>query len=403
MPQLIFRIMPAAGNLFYAVNYNEKKQKAGEARLVCMKNFGHLQDKENVTALEMKTYFQQVSSLNQRIKNPSFHASLSCKGTAISHRQLVNYATEIMDGLGYGTQPMLMYAHRDTDNHHIHIVSTRVDYVGKKISDKFEKKRAHSLLNAMLNQHPGMECEANLLRYKNYHFTTQAQFNLLMETAGYKIKSDEQHHQYYKHGNLQGKINKAELNKLIANNNLSSADRQQRIRQIRALFYKYQQTTSCKLSQVAYGKNDSNKMKVIAHSRFSSPFTDLMKSKFGLECVFFTSKAHTIPYGYTLIDHSGQAVYKGSEIMPLQALLNNASHESLFSNIKINKEYSSQQFQPFSETFPPSYHFTEYDTEKETAKFIDKIVGDNYIRKQNNNIANQEEVLKKRRKKKRYY
>ena len=90
------------------------------------------------------------------------------------------------------------------------------DYVGKKISDKFEKKRAHSLLNAMLNQHPGMECEANLLRYKNYHFTTQAQFNLLMETAGYKIKSDEQHHQYYKHGNLQGKINKAELNKLKA-------------------------------------------------------------------------------------------------------------------------------------------------------------------------------------------
>lgn len=404
MPQLIFRIMPAAGNHFYAVNYNEKKQKEGKAKMVCMKNFGHLQGKENVTTLELKTYFQQISSLNQRIKNPSFHASLSCKGSAVSHSQLMDYATEIMDGLGYGNQPLLMYAHRDTDNHHIHIVSTRVDYTGKKIPDKFEKKRAHSLLNAMLNRHPAMECEAHLLRFKNYHFTTQAQFNLLMESAGYKIKSDNEHHQYYKHGHSQGRISKAALDKLIANNSLSSSGQQQRIMQIKALFHKYQQTTSCTLSQTAYGKNDPEKLKVIEYGRFSSPFTELMKSKFGLECIFFTGKDHTIPYGYSLIDHSKQAVYKGSEIMALHQLQNNSLPEKSFTDSKINSNHSHPHSYTIPENTPfASSFFSAYDIEKETAHFIDKIVSDNYIRRQNNGSPNQDDLLMKKRKKKRYY
>lgn len=401
MPQLIFRIMPAAGKLFYAVNYNEKKQKEGKAKMVYMKNFGHLQDKENVTARELKTYFQQISSLNQRVKNPSFHASLSCKGSAISHSQLMEYASEIMDGLGYGNQPLLMYAHRDTDNHHIHMVSTRVDYKGKKISDKFEKKRAHSLLNVMLNQHPGMECEAHLLRFKNYHFTTQAQFNLLMESAGYKINSDNAHHHYYKHGNRQGKISKAELDNLIAKSSVSVSFRQQRIRQVRALFHKYSQTTSCTLSKAACGKN-SDQSKVIENSRLSSPFTELMKSKFGLECIFFTGKDHDMPYGYTLIDHAKQAVYKGSEIMPLKQLITDDSPEKSLTFLTVNCDTIKPDGYTHSQNYFFSSNFSEYDIEKETEKFIDKIVRDNYIRRQNDTPAMQDDLLRKR-KKKRYY
>lgn len=54
-----------------------------------------------------------------------------------------------MEALGYGNQPYIVFKHNDITREHIHIVSLRVDSKGRKISDKFEKRRSKKITEAL--------------------------------------------------------------------------------------------------------------------------------------------------------------------------------------------------------------------------------------------------------------
>lgn len=55
--------------------------------------------------------------------------------------KLLDIAHRYLKEMGYAEegQPLLVYAHRDTPNNHIHIITSRVAPDGHRISDKFEK------------------------------------------------------------------------------------------------------------------------------------------------------------------------------------------------------------------------------------------------------------------------
>ena len=54
-----------------------------------------------------------------------------------------------MEALGYGKQPYIVFKHNDIAREHIHIVSLRIDGEGKKINDKFEKRRSKQITDAL--------------------------------------------------------------------------------------------------------------------------------------------------------------------------------------------------------------------------------------------------------------
>ena len=54
-----------------------------------------------------------------------------------------------MEALGYGNQPYIVFKHNDIAREHIHIVSLRIDGEGKKINDKFEKRRSKKITDAL--------------------------------------------------------------------------------------------------------------------------------------------------------------------------------------------------------------------------------------------------------------
>ena len=90
--------------------------------------------------------------------------------------------------MGYGKNPFLIYHHADTDNSHIHLVSTLVDKQGTKVDDSFEKIRSQQVLQEILQLDPAYDMKSGLEEALNYRFSTEAQFRLLMELKGFHLR-----------------------------------------------------------------------------------------------------------------------------------------------------------------------------------------------------------------------
>ena len=87
---------------------------------------------------------------NCRTKKTVFHCSLNPHpDEKLSDETLMQIAKEYMEALGYGNQPYIVFKHNDITREHIHIVSLRVDSKGRKISDKFEKRRSKKITDAL--------------------------------------------------------------------------------------------------------------------------------------------------------------------------------------------------------------------------------------------------------------
>lgn len=291
---MIAKILTSASSDFNGINYNEKKNENGKSELLKACNFDGLS--ESATKEDYKTYLKIFANKNGRVKNPQFHATLSCKGNEYNMEQMKDFALQWLELMGYGKQPFLIYAHNDTNNNHVHIVSVRVDSEGKKISDKFERVRSQQALNKIMGVDLTQKAKQQYDNLSSYNFTTEKQFELLMEQAGWIVTRTDDNINLVKGGELQMSIKASEIQSKIQNNREKGADKGRK-KQIAALLYKYK-----------VGLNHEE-------------LKELMQKRFGVELIFHTGKDHTTPYGYTIIDHSSRAVYKGSEILPLQKIL----------------------------------------------------------------------------------
>lgn len=316
---MIFKIL-ASSSTFHAVDYSEKKTKQATASLMHFDNFGPLQDgRTEISKSDFVLYLKKWSERNERIRNPQFHATLSCKGKELSHDILKEKALEIMDRLGYAGIPILIYAHKDTDNNHVHIVTSRVGEDGKKVAHQFERKRSNQILNTLMGLQPDQEYKAHIENAISYNFSTQAQFVLLMEKEGYNVKANESSIAFYKHGKKQGNFPISVLQNQIAEN--KPKENKALKNKIISLVHKYSKaydSTIVKNSRIEFSSRQID---------FRSDLTDMLKVKFGLDFVFFSGKENSSAYGYSIIDHNNKAVFKGSEIMKLD-LLSKLSSES---------------------------------------------------------------------------
>src|ERR1700761_7164300 len=177
---MVIRILSSPAT-FAGVGYNTSKVEHDKAELLKAANFGALQGLSKVRAEDYRNYLMMVSSRNIRVKNPQFHAAISAAGKTSDKHELVTVAEKWLQGMGYGAQPYLLIFHKDTDNNHIHIVSSRVDANGRKINDSFEKVRAVQVLNRVM----GVDELQMIEKAKAYRFSTVPQFKLLLEKQGF--------------------------------------------------------------------------------------------------------------------------------------------------------------------------------------------------------------------------
>lgn len=136
-------------NLGGALGYNFKKVGKGEASILLAAELYQNND-GNYTMEDVLADMEALIPKKSRTKKTVFHCSLNPHpDDKISDEQLVQVAREYMEALGYGNQPYIVFKHSDIAREHIHIVSLRVDSRGRKINDKFEKRRSKKITDSL--------------------------------------------------------------------------------------------------------------------------------------------------------------------------------------------------------------------------------------------------------------
>lgn len=293
-----------SSSTFSAVNYNERKVAKGTAELLEISNFDYLQKTGNLTATNLQEYLVKYSSINQNIKNTQFHVAVSCKKQEYTYDQLLDIAHQYLKEMGYADkgQPVLIYAHHDTDNNHIHIVTSRVNPQGKKIEHDNERRRSQAIINKIMGIEPKKEAKTIIDKAMGYSFATLGQFQAILESNGYESYIEDDRLNVKKGGTVLDSIAIKEIEVAMAQKSKEDTSKQRK--RLKAILLKYK--------ELAANKEDLNQM---------------LKKKLGISLVFVGKK--DTPYGYMVVDHKNKAVYKGSEVLDIKTLLAFKKQESI--------------------------------------------------------------------------
>lgn len=308
---MIVKILSSSAT-FSGVRYNTNKVDSGKGELMKVSGFGALNALVELKPEDYKHHLKAVSAVNKRVSYPQFHAVVSTKGRTHDKYALTEIATEWLEKMGYGDQPYLLIFHSDTENNHVHIVTTRIDREGKKISSAWEKIRGSKHLNAVLGLDEKHSAKKDIEKALAYSFSTQAQFRMILESQGYVMREQNGQLHVMKFGVQQGEVSIPAIE-----HRMVKQDNRAKIKQLKAIFHKYaaQYDTTLLPNAIAlpgaYAKITKG---------FTSEFTARLKEKLGLELIYHTS-GDKPPYGYSIIDHATKMVIKGGEVMALKDLL----------------------------------------------------------------------------------
>jgi hypothetical protein len=280
---MIVKFLKASSD-FRGVFYNMDKVGTGSAELVAAVNFDALEGLNEIKPTDYLNYLQAISSNNKGISKPQLHLTISANGRDHDKQALTEVAQRWLEKMGYAKQPYFIVFHKDTENNHVHIVSTRVDHDGRKISSGFERVRAVRAINEIMGLNEYRSWQSDLEKAKAYRVSTLPQFKLLLESMGYKVAGND----LIKYGK--------KLASLDCDSIKFSEPNPHRATQLKVIFNKY------------------------APRHDLAGFTNYMKTKMGVELIMHSTDGKPA-YGYTVIDHAQKNAYKGSEIMPLRQLM----------------------------------------------------------------------------------
>ena len=395
---MIVKILGSASSNFHGVQYNDKKVEKGTGELMLMKNFPSFID-ENSSQEEVRNYLKSISK-NEKVKKPQFHAVISTKFQQHSKEELTKVAEDFMQEMGYGNQPFIVVFHNDTENNHVHIVSTRVDKsTRKKLNDSYERLKAQKALADTLEKRYGISSEEKLKKLLNYQISSLKQLEILLERNGFKLTKNTNDE------NALGILKNGVREKTIYGNqlNFSNPKNDNRAKQIKAILNKYKEVYSNKVFKVEDRRylekllpEEKQKENWKPKIEFESELQKKLRDVFGIDVIFHHKDEHH-PFGYTLIDHKTETIYKGSEILKMNDLFEFTSEvidKKLFESLKdynLSDEISKQVLIEYlkhqnPENVPKDFMLFE-NKKRKNKEVFNSLKNDvrNYLKTQNNN------------------
>lgn len=363
---IIKKLEPVHGGTFPGAAYNEKKVKEGVAELVGHANidgnFLHTLHTLHSVGIdcgnEVEQYMQSRSKTfgNTRSTQFQLHLALSCKGQEKNKEQLVAIAHAMMKEYGAAQQPYLIYFHHDTENNHVHILTTRVTSKGKLMSDHHDYARLNASLNHVITE----DMRNDLDRMLDYSFNTEGQLINIARGFNYKVGESKESPEYlmFYHGGTDAfQISRSDVSEKIAevkNDRQDALRRDEVAKRTKAIIIKYREmslsqippatgksTKTSEKSERAKTKKDlvEKKKKSKIHSDIKKLknadgktlskteqyqlnwLVETLRSKFGIT-VHFQKDKNGVVRGYGVVDHNNKVALNGSDVMKLADIVN---------------------------------------------------------------------------------
>lgn len=322
---MILKIMQPASSSCFSLEYNENKCASGEASLI---HTHCIDESEGIEGT-----FHKYERRNIRTENLSFHMSVNpAPGERLTEQQVKDFVGDIMSGLGYGSQPYVIYRHTDIDREHYHVVSVRVNEQGRKIHDFQENRRCLQLLSAIAPKYGLGVGNGDGERYAamgidprrfnpvggnimeqiriiaqeccRYHMTSFSQFKFIMQSHGLDVseRTGESSQVVIRGLNQDGipctaPITESELGRALY------ADYERRAMQCvgRNGMKKRERGRICGISASCLG-----------HSTSERHFRNML-ARFDIDIHLHRTREGRI-YGATFVDHSTKCAFKASEL-----------------------------------------------------------------------------------------
>ncbi|RYZ30473.1 MAG: relaxase [Chitinophagaceae bacterium] len=322
-----------------ALNYNEKKVQKGMASCLYAGNF--LKEANDMNFYEKLARFQNLIALNTRAKTNSLHISLNFHPSEILNpEKLVPIATSYMEKLGFGSQPYLVYEHRDAGHPHIHIVTTSIredgsrivtQNIGKnqsqnarnEIEDAFGLMRASSAKSQSLKapevdivqkikygKTDSKRSVSNVLNkvVHHYHFTSLPELNAILKLYNLKADRGSESSRTYRKGGLTYRILDEAGNSVGVPIKASSIYFKPTLKCLETRFKTSEQ------ARVPFKQKLKTAIDFVLHKRpadLSDLATLLRTEKVSTD---LRTNAEGFIYGITFIDHRTGCVFNGSDL-----------------------------------------------------------------------------------------
>ena len=349
---IVKKLGMVSGGGFPGAGYNERKVAEGVARLMAMENVDAamrhkvelLHEAGFDCAGEIEKYLKERSRTygNTKTRRFQFHIAASVKGQVMSADELTDFARQLMAEAGYGRQPYFVYYHHDTDNNHVHILSTRIQPNGFPIPDHHDYAR----LNAAANRILSSDINRDIQRMFSYGYLTEGQFANIIRSHGYKFERVEDGYVLFRGGVKAATIPLSEVERHISHKN----DTQKELaKQLRAIIKKYKaEIADGKVQNVENVKGHKGQKKKYVRRKVNpdirkikgsngktlsqevqwhlSELLDVLKSKFGIDIHFQKDRNGEIR-GYGIVDHNRKLALDGNTVMKLSELIDFAKKQ----------------------------------------------------------------------------
>lgn len=341
------KILGNDATTFAACFYNEKKVAEGKAIFLGMKNFGELEKYNIHSPVVLSRYLKKIADRNSQVVHPQKHIMFSLPGkpTEEDKQRLLELGIKVLEDMGYAGQPMVFWGHLDSGHYHIHGATVTVNKTtGEWINNYCEGIKARRLLDKLLGYNKKDKLE-NLLKYK---FESREQFLNLLRAVGYRqsfYNSEIGVVHVRRAQEVLTNFTDEEISNQIEATGKNKDNEKDRIKQLKGIILDHRRRSmdylvdDPEVVKTKKGKKhtatDSKKgvkgaafdgqnalgedIKGIRKAQFKQ-FLEELKAKFGLSVVF--SKWDGEVKGYTIVDNNKKIVFKGSDIMPLEQLLN---------------------------------------------------------------------------------
>lgn len=323
-------------SLIGALNYNENKIKQGKASFIAAVKYP--KDKEQLSFNDKLFRLTDLAAMNQRVKTNTVHISLNFpNGEHLTDEALTQIAQDYLNGVGFATQPFLLYRHQDAGHPHCHIVTTNIKRDGERISlhylgqnESEETRKAIEIKYGLVKaedqpkQKPDLKASVEAAEYgkaetkrvitntigyvlRAYIFTSVPELNAVLR--GFNIEADRgsKDSRIYAHGGLVYWILDKQGNKIGVPIKASTIYGKPTLKMLEEKF---------KLNEALRKRYKDSVIKsldeVLAKPRTKREFYQALREK-GIQVILRQNEEGRI-YGATFIDQKNKAVFNGSDL-----------------------------------------------------------------------------------------